>query len=172
MKRYPWLHATAFLLGIAVLAGFFAKVEIAIEGANGWAVGLPTWRIESHWLLDWFWGGRPMTGYHAWMLPFSALIMHLPLLFSWRWSWRLEARCLGAICLFWVVEDALWFALNPAFGWESLRPGNPLVWWHKRWALGLPIDYWIFTMVGLALLWWSFTGNGTVRRCGGAEVRR
>ena len=30
-----------------------------------------------------------------------------------RWSWRLEARLVGLI---WIIEDALWFALNPAFG--------------------------------------------------------
>jgi len=56
-----------YLGWVALMAFFFAKVEIQIEGAAGWASALPTWRIESHWLLDIFWGGRPMTGYHAWV---------------------------------------------------------------------------------------------------------
>jgi hypothetical protein len=40
----PWL-----LFGwIALLAFFFAKVEIEIEGPAGWAAKLPTWRVENH----------------------------------------------------------------------------------------------------------------------------
>jgi len=73
------------------------------------------------------------------------------------WSWRLEARALGCAAWFWITEDALWFVLNPAFGWSALYSGNPQVWWHKHWFLGLPTDYWTFTAVGVTLLWWSFT---------------
>lgn len=47
------------ILYVGILALFFAKVEIMIESADGWAIALPTWRIESHPLLDIFWGGRP-----------------------------------------------------------------------------------------------------------------
>jgi hypothetical protein len=89
-RRMAWL-----LLWVIVLAGFFAMVEIQIEGGQGWAAGLPTWRIEQHWLLDLFWGGRPMTGYHAWIFSFMFLAFHLPLAMLGRFSWRLEARCLG-----------------------------------------------------------------------------
>jgi len=54
----------------------FAEVEIQIEGAAGWASSL---RLEDrdHWLLDLFWGGRPMTGYHAWVFSFMFLAFHL-----------------------------------------------------------------------------------------------
>ena len=52
--------------------------EIQIEGPNGWATSLPTWRIEHHPLLDIFWGGRAMTGYHAWFFSFILLVFHLP----------------------------------------------------------------------------------------------
>ncbi len=62
---FPWLHFFASIGWVCLLAFFFAEVEIQIKGAQGWAAGLPTWRIEQHWLLDIFWGGRPMTGYHA-----------------------------------------------------------------------------------------------------------
>ena len=65
------------LVWVALLALFFAEVEIQIEGAAGWAANLPTWRIEQHWLLDIFWGGRPMTGYHAWVFSFMALIFFI-----------------------------------------------------------------------------------------------
>lgn len=148
-------HAALLSAAVLVLAWVFARVEIEIEGDAGWAANLPTWRIEKHWLLDVFFGGRPLTGYHAWALPFSALVFHFPFAFSGLWSWTLELRSLGCLALFWVVEDLLWFLLNPAWGWRRFRPGE--VRWHKHWLLGLPTDYWAFSLLGAALLWWSFS---------------
>ena len=153
-----FLHAATCVVFVALLGFFFAHVEIQIEGKAGWAANLPvTFRIEKHWLLDIFWGGRPMTGYHAWVFPFVLLFCHLPVVVFAQWSWRLEARLLSCCTLFWIFEDALWFTLNPAYGWVSLHLGTQ-VWWHKHWFLGLPTDYWTFSAVGLALLWWSFRG--------------
>ena len=155
------IHALACLAFMALLGYFFANVEIQIEGKDGWAASLPvTFRIGKHWLLDLFWGGSPMTGYYAWVFPFVILFCHLPVIVFARWSWRLEARILACAILFWIFEDALWFALNPAFGWSALHPGGQ-VWWHKHWFLGLPTDYWTFTVVGLALLWWSMEERAT-----------
>lgn len=138
------------VLYVALLALFFAQVEIQIEGAAGWAANLPTWRVEQHWLLDIFWGGRPMTGYHAWVFPFMLLMFHLPAVMLAQWTWRLEARILGCVAIFWIIEDALWFLLNPAFGFSKLTPA--FVPWHKHWWMGLPTDYWTFFAVGLTLL--------------------
>ncbi len=149
------LQACALLLSVVILAFFFANVEIQIEGANGWAVALPvTFRIEDHWLLDVFWGGRPMTGYHAWVFPFMALFFHFPMVWAGRWSIKLEARAIACTSVFWIVEDALWFVLNPAYGWAKLDPEH--VPWHVHWFLGLPTDYFTFTGVALALFVWSF----------------
>jgi hypothetical protein len=156
--RARLLPIVALIGGVVVLAFFFAQVEIQIEGAHGWAAKLPvSFRIERHWLLDVFWGGRPMTGYHAWVFPFMALAFHFPLLVMWRWSARLEARVLGCVALFWVIEDFLWFALNPAYGVGPLLAQQ--VAWHKKWFLGLPLDYWTFTLGGAILLWLSFRGR-------------
>ncbi len=148
------VHLPVLLLGVAGMAAVFAKVEIHIEGKDGWAASLPTWRIEKHWLLDVFFGGRPLTGYHAWALPFSLLVFHFPLLFSWDWSWRLEARCLACLMLFWIIEDLLWFVLNPAWGWRRFNPAE--VRWHKHWLFGLPTDYWTFAGIATALLWFAY----------------
>jgi hypothetical protein len=139
--------------GVAVLAFVYAKVEIMIEGGAGWAANLPCWRIEKHRLLDWFFGGRPMTGYHAWVLPFMVGVFHLHFAFAWSWSWRLELRTLAAVLLFWIIEDVLWFILNPAWGLRRLRRGE--VPWHINWFLGAPTDYWTFTTTALVLLWLS-----------------
>src|SRR5438093_13725998 len=78
MKRVA-IAILSTLLYIALLALFFAQVEIQIEGPTGWAANLPTWRVEQYWWLDWFWGGRPLTGYHLWVFSFMALAFHLPI---------------------------------------------------------------------------------------------
>ena len=148
------LRPAAVLAGLVLLAAVFAQVEIQIEGAAGWAAGLPTWRIERHPLLDVFWGGRALTGYHVWVFLFMALVFHFGILLDGRATWRREARILGALMLFWILEDALWFALNPAFGLARLKPA--FVPWHRQWLWGLPTDYVTFSAVGGLLLGLSF----------------
>jgi hypothetical protein len=157
-SRARWPRVLAALGCVAwtvLLAACFAHVEVEIEGAHGWASNLPvSFRIEHHWLLDLLWGGRPMTGYHAWAFTFVLLVFHLPLAWAWRWSWRQEARAVGGIMLFWAVEDALWFVVNPHYGWSALTPERAT--WHPHWLLGLPVEYWVFVPLALALLTWSY----------------
>lgn len=142
------------LAGVLLLAWIFANAEVHIEGDAGWAANLPTWRIEEHWLLDIFWGGRALTGYHVWVFSFVAAVFHFPLLMMAQWSWQLEARVAACVMFFWIVEDYLWFVINPAFGWRRFKPLH--VAWHKRWVLGAPVDYWMFGVTGALLYWYSF----------------
>src|SRR4029077_17041183 len=95
----------------AVLAGAFiwANLEVQIEGKHGWAKNLPTWRVEKHFLLDIFMGGRPLTGCHTCALTFVACAFHLPLIWMGRWSSGLECEVLGSLLFFWVFEDFFWF---------------------------------------------------------------
>jgi hypothetical protein len=154
MKFPRWLRPWLLFGWIALLSFFFAQVEIQIEGQAGWAANLPTWRVDNHWLLDLFWSGRAMTGYHAWVFPFIALAFHLPVFLRGRWSWPIEARIIGMIMLFWVIEDALWFILNPTFGWDKFSPAHAS--WHKHWWNGMPVDYWISTVIGTVLFVGSY----------------
>jgi hypothetical protein len=149
-----WLANGLTVFWVALLGLFFAQVEIQIEGAAGWAAALPTWRIEKHWLLDIFWGGRPMTGYHAWVFPFVALFFHYPFFFMQQWSIKLELRALASIMFFWIVEDYLWFILNPAYGINHFSPEYIL--WHKNWFWFAPVDYWIFLFGAGLLFYFSF----------------
>ena len=110
MLRPAW-HFALLVLWVAVLGFFFAMVEIQIEGPAGWAASLPTWRIESHWLLDIFWGGRPMTGYHAWVFSFMALVFHLPVFINGVWS---NAKAHG------VPHDAVKRALREDYQTDDL----------------------------------------------------
>ena len=152
MKR--WQQAALLIIWVGLLGFFFAMCEIQIEGCHGWAASLPTWRIEKHWLLDIFWGGRPMTGYHAWVFSFMFLVFHLPHAINGAISLRMEARCLGSLMLFWIIEDFLWFVANPAYGLDRFSP--QFIPWHKHWLLGVPSDYAVFILVSAALLAWSF----------------
>lgn len=158
MKKEPPEYSRkqlALMLGwVALLAFFFAQAEIQIEGDAGWAANLPTWRIEEHWLLDIFWGGRAMTGYHAWVFPFIALFFHFPLFFNGQWSWQAECRVIACIMLFWIVEDFLWFVLNPAYGIDRFHADA--IPWHKRWLWLAPVDYWMYSFVLVLLLWLSY----------------
>lgn len=155
--RPVWL-----LAWVVTLAFFFANVEVQIEGGGGWATNLPTWRVENHRLIDIFWSGRPFTGYHAWVFAFMALVFHLPLFVIGRWNSRLEARVLGGVAIFWIVEDFLWFAINPAFGLDKFNPEN--AWWHIHWLLGVPVDYLTFGLAGLALFRYSFSQASDARK--------
>jgi hypothetical protein len=154
MAHIDYRGMFALLGWVGLISYFFAKVEIHIEGKNGWAASLPTWRIEKHWLLDVFWGGRPLTGYHAWVFPFILLISHLGFFLIGGWTWELELRTMGVVALFWTAEDFLWFVLNPAFGLRSFKKGR--IPWHTRWVLGMPIDYWVMGLIGLAAVVWTF----------------
>jgi len=140
---------------IAVLVGAFlwAKLEVEIEGKHGWAKKLPTWRIEKHFLLDLFMGGRALTGYHAWAFTFVGFAFHLPMIWADYWSWALECEILGSLMLFWVAEDFLWFMLNPHYGWSRYRQQE--IEWHPKWFWILPADHWAMIAFGLFLLSWA-----------------
>jgi hypothetical protein len=48
----------------------------------------------------------------------------------------------------------LWFLLNPAFGFTRFAKTH--AGWHKHWLWGAPVEYWIFTPLGLLLVALSY----------------
>ncbi|MCD4705862.1 hypothetical protein K8R61_02150, partial [bacterium] len=75
---------------IFIMALVLAILEVQIEGKNGWAASLPTWRpSEKERYVKFFkkiMGGKEMTGYHLSMFSFVALIFHIPFFFGLSWS--------------------------------------------------------------------------------------
>jgi hypothetical protein len=135
-----------FFFGLLAAATTFALLEIQIEGAAGWAANLPTWRLRSGWLQRLF-PGRPLTGYHLWMLVFIAIVAHLPFAFGLPWTPRTQLRAAAFMLFFWVLEDFLWFVLNPHFGLRRFRPQH--IEWHRHaWWWIAPRDYWVALVVG------------------------
>jgi hypothetical protein len=128
-----------FLLFVPLVAYMWAKMEIEIEGRDGWAAKLPTWKIEKHILLDIFMGGRPLTGYHAWAFTFVFTAFHLPFFWAGAWNWRGECHVEAATLVFWVIEDFLWFVLNPHYGWSRYHQKE--IWWHTN--IGCWVSRWI-----------------------------
>ena len=107
-----------------------AALEIEIEGQYGWAEKLPTWyrtrglAARAFSLLT---GGKPLTGYHLWLLVFLVLAFHLPFVSGAPWSPAAECSTLARLCFFAVFWDYLWFILNLDYGWR----GMPNAWWHS-----------------------------------------
>ena len=140
-----------YTFAIVIAAFCWANLEVQIEGRNGWASSLPTWKINKHLLLDLLYGGRPLTGYHVWAFCSVFFFFHLPYFVMHSWSFRLERMALGGYSLFWILEDCFWFLLNPHFGLRKFNREN--VWWHKRWLLKLPVDYWVLGALAGILLY-------------------
>ncbi|HEY7462216.1 MAG TPA: hypothetical protein VIC59_10115 [Gemmatimonadota bacterium] len=139
-----------FLLALLSASTLFALAEIQIEGRHGWASRLPTWRFESPWTRRLL-GARAVTGYHLYVQLFMLVALHLPYgLGLARPSLAAELRILSFLLLFWVVQDFLWFVLNPSFGIRRFDARH--AWWHApNWWWIMPRDYWLFTPLGLLL---------------------
>ncbi len=150
LRHGPWL----LLASTALMALLFAHLEIQIEGPHGWAARLPTWRLpkQSHW--RWLLGGREITGYHLFAFAFVAAAFHWPLAVLGDFSLALEARLLACLAVFWILEDFLWFVLNPAFGLAKFRPRH--VPWHPLWILGVPVDYLAMSVLAIVLFAFSY----------------
>ena len=48
-----------------------------------------------------------------------------------------------------MLEDFLWFVLNPHFGLANFKPDK--IWWHRTWWGGAPRDYYYGTAIGVGL---------------------
>lgn len=129
-----------------------ALIEIQIEGKDGWAAKLPTWRPHPESKSAKFYAkimsNKELTGYHLFLNIFLLLFMHWP--FIWNWSWNIyqELEIMSLFMLFVVVWDYLWFILNPHFSMHDFGPTK--VWWHKKWTGRIPTDY--FFGIGVAIV--------------------
>jgi len=141
------------LVFMAFLGFLFANWEIQIEGKDGWAAKLPAWRIKKGWLVRLI-GGRPITGYHTFMISFTIAVIHL-LLFFVPWSWQMESLLIGFYIGMMLLEDFFWFVLNPHYGIKNFRKGK--IWWHKEWWGPIPALYWILLVITVLLIYFGRT---------------
>ncbi len=128
------LHLFVFVLSVVT-----ALLEIQIEGGNGWAKKLPTWRLTRLYFQRLF-NRVELTGYHVYLGIFILLMFHFPLLLT-GWSWMLEWTILSCYFAYNILWDFLWFVLNPSYGW--CRYSKMHIWWFRRWLGPFPDDYYI-----------------------------
>jgi hypothetical protein len=133
-------------LFVACLA--LAYLEVQIEGPHGWAEKLPTWKIDTPWIRK-LTNGKPITGYHVGMNAVILAFVHLPLAWN-EWSMAFELRTLSYFFIIAVWWDFLWFLINPHYGIRRFKTEN--IWWHDKWILGIPKDYYVGTFVSV-LCW-------------------
>lgn len=142
-------HVIAFAYLVLVSASL-ALLEIQIEGSDGWAKGLPTWHIENKWTKN-FLGTKPLTGYHLYLIVFVLLFAHIAYFLGLAIpNLASEMRLLSFLTLLSVVEDFLWFVLNPAYGIKKFKP--QYIWWHSSsWWWIMPREYLILGSIGISL---------------------
>lgn len=139
---HPFSFVGLWLFAL-VLAACTALMEIQIEGGNGWAGCLPSWRFAPAWMRN-FLNGKDLTGYHLYLNLHMLALFHFPIFFV-PWSPFLELTILSTYFACLIVEDFLWFVLNPHFGWTSFGKGK--VSWYTQWMGGFPIDYYFWLLL-------------------------
>ncbi len=135
------------IIYLSLLALCHAMWECEIEGSAGWAKNLPTWRLTTPFkkMLH----GKEITGYHTLMFIIFGLFFHGYFLFN-AWTIGSEMICSGMYLIYLILEDFLWFIVNPYY--DTKKFFKQKVRWHKKWFLGVPIDYWTFILTGTYLI--------------------
>ncbi len=138
---------------IFILALILAILEVQIEGAHGWAKNLPTWRAKpDKWyakLYKKIMEDKDMTGYHLSLFSLILLLFHAPFFFGINWTWFQEIKIISIFFLFIIIEDYLWFVVNPHFTVKDFK-GKHII-WHKKWLCKLPQGYWLGALISFLL---------------------
>ncbi len=141
------------ILFLILFSFFVAKAEINIEGKNGWAKNLPTWKKKNKFTKI-FLGNYQLTGYHFFMFSSFLLLFHFPFFLGLNWSTSLELKIFALFLFFQLLEDFFWFILNPSFGLKKFS--KKYIPWHKEWAGVIPKAYLKLFFGGLFFLLLSY----------------
>ena len=122
--------------------------ESYVEGYNAWASGKLGWKVRINFLKK-----EPITAYHLFLYGVTIpLFMLLPLIifgFNMRLFWLLVANYFLGI----VIEDFLWFVVNPV--WGGLKNFNSSkAHWHRFIKIGnteIPDFYILFLLLAILI---------------------
>ncbi|MEK6973915.1 MAG: hypothetical protein AABW41_01610 [Nanoarchaeota archaeon] len=123
--------------------------ESYIEGYNAWATGKRGWKIRIDFLKK-----EPLTAYHLFLYVITIpLFLMLPFI-VFGFNTHLFLLIVANYFLGLVVEDFLWFVVNPV--WGGLRNFNSKkVYWHRFFKIGkfeIPDFYAFFLLFFLLIL--------------------
>ena len=153
----------AQILFLCFFSLVLASLETQIEGGFGWAAKLPTWRPRPEaWYARFYrkiMSGRELTLYHVLIFNLVLLFFHYPYFAGQNWNWSSELTTISLFFLVIVVWDFLWFVVNPRYYFRDFWAEK--VWWHKKWFLHLPIDYWFAFLIS-ALFYIKFSISATL----------
>ena len=139
-----------FYFSLAILCTvIFALLEIQIEGKDGWAKKLPTWKKY----IGNFNPNTPLTGYHMYIWLLLLLIPHVAFLFT-PWSMGKHLIIISFYIFILLFEDFLWFAFNPNYGITKFR--KEYIKWHPLWIGPLPIQYYFGFALWSAVFYLTF----------------
>ncbi len=154
---WDWQEIIIKNIFIFFLAIILALLEIEIEGPDGWAKNLPTWRPnKDKWYTKLYaslFSNKELTGYHLTVFIFVLLIFHIPFVYGIPLTWDTWLRNMTLYMAFIILWDFLWFVINPAFTLKRFHKKE--VTWHKEWFGFMPVDYYdniIMSFVLVAIL--------------------
>ena len=104
-----------------------------MEGKDAWAKRQVGWNFEL--------GGVQITAYHFWLTMMFIILLSLPLVVV-GWDRHLFGVLLTAGLLGVVLEDFLWFVVNPYFGLKKWNPDDaPWYPWLRIGKVAIPLMY-------------------------------
>lgn len=109
---------------VCASAAVYSAIEIEMEGKHGWAVNLPTAKKVV----------GDFTLYHLYMMLFVGIVISavfIPRMACGVTPWQAAVQFMFYLLLWFLVEDFLWFVLNPYFTLEKYTAEN--IPWHKKW---------------------------------------
>ena len=137
---------------VVIISILVAKLEINIEGKHGYAEKLPVeWRTNNKWIITFITG----TSYHLYMGLFLIAFLHLPFVVGLPWTLGKEMLVLSFLSFVTVLEDFLFFVLNPHYGIKKYKR-ECIPWFKDRWLWFCPAWYWWYLPIGVALYIGSF----------------
>lgn len=129
-------------LFFGLMATCLACIEIESEGKYGWAEKAPTWfRTRGFVARVFMMGGKPLTGYHAFMFFFPLFFFHAQFFLGAAWGWPAEIMAFALYFAWCPLWDYHWFVLNPYYAGKFNKRD---IWWHNKsvWIFGLfPMEY-------------------------------
>ena len=147
-----------------VLCTLMAGLEIEAEGKHGWAERMPTWYRTTGPIARLYgrlMGGKPLTGYHAFMFFLPLAFVHIPFFSGMAWTFAAECIALSNYFVVCVLWDFIWFVLNPHYGVRNFK--KTTVWWHGKspWVFGIfPADYLYGIVIAAGLAFAGSLTNG------------